>query len=43
MLIDMANMRPKTLGEFANIKGVGEAKLKKYGLSFLGAIETYKG
>lgn len=43
VLIDMANMRPKTLGEFANIKGVGEAKLKKYGLSFLGAIETYKG
>ena len=35
VLIDLANIRPKTLGEFGNIKGVGEAKLKKYGLSFL--------
>jgi len=31
VLIDLANIRPKTLGEFGNIKGVGEAKLKKYG------------
>ena len=38
VLIDLANIRPKTLGEFGNIKGVGEAKLKKYGLSFLEAI-----
>ena len=30
VLIDLANIRPKTLGEFGNIKGVGEAKLKKY-------------
>ncbi len=43
VLIDLANMRPKTLGEFGNIKGVGEAKLKKYGLSFLEAISQYKG
>ena len=43
MLIDLANIRPKTLGEFGNIKGVGEAKLKKYGLSFLEAISQYKG
>lgn len=42
VLIDLANIRPTTLGEFGNIKGVGEAKLKKYGLSFLGAISTYK-
>ena len=42
VLIDLANIRPKTLGEFGNIKGVGEAKLKKYGLSFLEAISQYK-
>ena len=43
VLIDLANIRPKTLGEFGNIKGVGESKLKKYGLSFLEAISQYKG
>ena len=43
VLIDLASIRPKTLGEFGNIKGVGEAKLKKYGLSFLEAISQYKG
>ena len=43
VLIDLANIRTKTLGEFGNIKGVGEAKLKKYGLSFLEAISQYKG
>lgn len=43
VLIDLANIRPKTLGEFGNIKGVGEAKLKKYGFSFLEAISQYKG
>lgn len=43
VLIDLANIRPKTLGEFGNIKGVGEAKIKKYGLSFLEAISQYKG
>ena len=43
VLIDLANVRPSTLGEFGNIKGVGEAKLKKCGLSFLEVIEQYKG
>lgn len=43
VLIDLANARPTTLGEFANIKGVGEAKLKKYGPTFLEAIASYKG
>ena len=43
VLIDLANLRPTTLGEFGNVKGVGEAKLKKYGLSFLEVIEQYKG
>ena len=43
VLIDLANLRPTTLGEFGNVKGVGEAKLKKYGLSFLQTIAEYKG
>lgn len=43
VLIDLDNLRPTTLGEFGNVKGVGEAKLKKYGLSFLQAIAEYKG
>ena len=43
VLIDLANLRPITLGEFGNVKGVGEAKLKKYGLSFLQTIAEYKG
>lgn len=42
VLIDLANLRPTTLGELGNVKGVGEAKLKKYGLSFLQAIAEYK-
>ena len=41
VLIDLANLRPTTLGEFGNVKGVGEAKLKKYGLTFLQAIAVY--
>ncbi|MDU7911377.1 MAG: DNA helicase RecQ [Veillonella sp.] len=43
VLIDLANLRPTTLGEFGNVKRVGEAKLKKYGLTFLQAIAEYKG
>ena len=43
VLIDLANLRPTTLGEFGNVKGVGTAKLKKYGLTFLQAIAEYKG
>ena len=43
VLIDLANLRPTTLGEFGNVKGVGEAKLKKYGFTFLQAIAEYKG
>ena len=43
VLIDLANLRPTTLGEFGNVKGVGEAKLKIYGLTFLQASAEYKG
>jgi ATP-dependent DNA helicase RecQ len=34
-LREMASRRPTTLSEFAQIPGVGEAKLKKYGPAFL--------
>lgn len=42
VLIDLASLKPKTLADFANIKGVGEAKLKKYGTSFLAVIAQYE-
>ena len=42
VLIDLAALKPKTLADFANIKGVGEAKLKKYGTSFLAVISQYE-
>lgn len=41
VLIDLAALQPKTLAEFASVKGVGEAKLKKYGTSFLEVIAQY--
>jgi ATP-dependent DNA helicase RecQ len=34
-LREMASRRPSTLNEFAQIPGVGEAKLKRYGQVFL--------
>lgn len=42
VLIDLAALKPKTLADFANIKGVGEAKLKKFGTSFLAVIAQYE-
>lgn len=42
VLIDLAAQKPKTLAEFHEIKGVGEAKLKNYGTSFLQAIVEYE-
>ena len=39
-LIEMAARRPKTLTELAAIHGVGVAKLKKYGETFLAAIRS---
>ena len=41
VLIDLANIRPATLADFHNIKGVGEAKLKKYGSTFLEVIAKF--
>ena len=37
-LIDMAERMPRTLRDFAEVHGVGEAKLAKYGESFLDVI-----
>ena len=40
-LIEMAKARPQTIDEIAKTHGVGEAKLKKYGHSFLTAIRDH--
>ena len=41
-LIEMAARKPKTLEEFADIGGVGEFKLKKYGEIFLKEINEFQ-
>ena len=37
-LLEMARLRPKTLAEMSEVHGVGEAKLKQYGETFLTVI-----
>ena len=39
-LIDMARRRPRTEAEFAEVKGVGAAKLREFSQPFLAAIEA---
>ena len=39
-LIDMAEKRPRNLDAFAEVHGVGAAKLKDFGKAFLAAIEA---
>jgi ATP-dependent DNA helicase RecQ len=39
-LIEMVNSRPKTLDDMGEISGVGEHKLKKYGMAFLNVINN---
>lgn len=39
-LIEMHAKKPKTLAEFADISGVGESKLKRYGQAFIEVIST---
>lgn len=34
-------MRPQTLADLYKIKGIGEAKLQRFGLSFLKVISTF--
>lgn len=40
-LVAMAAARPQTLADLANIPGVGETKLKRYGEEFLRVIRDY--
>ncbi len=40
-LIEMANQKPKTDDEFLAINGVGEKKLKRYGVAFVDKIKQY--
>lgn len=42
VLIDIARQKPSTLADVHEIKGMGEVKLKKYGLAFLKALQEYK-
>ena len=42
-LIDMARRRPRTEAEFAEVNGVGEAKLRKFAAPFLAAIAAACG
>ncbi|RRH87451.1 DNA helicase RecQ [Mesorhizobium tamadayense] len=41
-LIDMAGRRPRDLDAFAQVNGVGEAKLKEFGEIFLSAIAVHQ-
>ncbi|MDX8441239.1 DNA helicase RecQ [Mesorhizobium australafricanum] len=41
-LIDMAERRPRDLDEFAEVNGVGAAKLKEFGEVFLSAIAAHR-
>jgi len=41
-LIDMAERRPRDLDAFAEINGVGAAKLREFGEIFLGAIAAHQ-
>jgi len=41
-LIDMAERRPQDLDDFAEVNGVGAAKLKEFGEVFLGAIAAHR-
>ncbi|RUW30252.1 HRDC domain-containing protein, partial [Mesorhizobium sp. M1E.F.Ca.ET.041.01.1.1] len=41
-LIDMAERRPRDLDAFAEVNGVGEAKLREFGEIFLSAIAAHQ-
>jgi len=40
-LIDMAERRPDSIEQLADVHGVGAAKLKRYGVAFLDAIREH--
>ncbi|HQR51598.1 MAG TPA: HRDC domain-containing protein, partial [Methylophilaceae bacterium] len=39
-LLEILNRKPQTLDELAQVSGVGQAKLAKYGKAFLDALES---
>ncbi len=41
-LIDMARRRPSSLAEMAEVHGIGDAKLKRYGAEFLEVIRKHQ-
>ena len=41
-LIDMAKRKPTTMPEMAEVHGVGESKLKRYGEAFLEVIREHQ-
>jgi ATP-dependent DNA helicase RecQ len=41
-LIDMVSRRPSTLAEMAEVHGIGEAKLARYGADFLAVIRKHQ-
>jgi ATP-dependent DNA helicase RecQ len=41
-LIDMVHRKPATLAEMAEVHGIGEAKLARYGQEFLAVIRQYQ-
>lgn len=42
-LLEIARVRPRSLAAFADISGVGEAKLERYGAQFLEAVRAESG
>jgi ATP-dependent DNA helicase RecQ len=40
-LREMADRKPRSLSEFAGIRGVGEAKLARYGERFVAAVREH--
>jgi ATP-dependent DNA helicase RecQ len=42
-LREIVARRPQTLGQFAEIRGVGEGKLARYGQQFIAALREHGG
>jgi len=40
-LAEIVRQKPTTLKEMGQISGIGEAKLKRYGMAFLEALEEH--
>ncbi len=42
-LMEMAQAKPRSLDDFARLSGVGQAKLERYGATFLAVVADYDG